>query len=76
MATHHLDDTQPHAFWDNTLPPRIRIAPGDTVVFAPGKYGFRLSLTKSATAAAPHRIAGRSVKRNDIELGIHFGATE
>lgn len=33
MATHHLDDTQPHAFWDNTLPPRIRIAPGDTVVF-------------------------------------------
>src|SRR5437588_9121214 len=33
MATHHLDDTQPHAFWDNTLSPRIRIAPGDTVVF-------------------------------------------
>jgi hypothetical protein len=20
MATHHLDDTQPHACWDNTLP--------------------------------------------------------
>lgn len=33
MATHHLDDTQPHAFWDNTLPPRVRIQPGDTVVF-------------------------------------------
>jgi len=33
MATHHLDDTQQHAFWDNTLSPRIRIAPGDTVVF-------------------------------------------
>ncbi len=33
MATHHLDDTQPHAFWDNTLPPRIRVQPGDTVVF-------------------------------------------
>jgi acetamidase/formamidase len=33
MATHHLDDTQPHAFWDNTYPPRIHIAPGDTVVF-------------------------------------------
>ena len=32
-TTHHLDDTQPHAFWDNTLPPRITIAPGDTVVF-------------------------------------------
>jgi len=33
MATHHLDDTQPHAFWDNTLAPRLRIQPGDTVVF-------------------------------------------
>jgi acetamidase/formamidase len=33
MATHHLDDTQPHAFWDNSLPARIRIADGDTVVF-------------------------------------------
>jgi acetamidase/formamidase len=33
VATHHLDDTQPHAFWDNTLAPRLTIAPGDTVVF-------------------------------------------
>lgn len=33
MATHHLDDTQPHAFWDNSHPPRVRIKPGDTVVF-------------------------------------------
>ena len=33
MTTYHLDDTQPHAFWDNTLPPRVRIQPGDTVVF-------------------------------------------
>ena len=33
MATHHLDDTQPHAFWDNTYPARLRIQPGDTVVF-------------------------------------------
>jgi acetamidase/formamidase len=33
MATHHLDDKQPHAFWDNTYPARIRIKPGDTVVF-------------------------------------------
>ena len=33
MATHHLNDTQPHAFWDRTLPPRVRIQPGDTVVF-------------------------------------------
>jgi acetamidase/formamidase len=33
MATHHLDDTQPHAFWDNAHPPRVRVAPGDTVIF-------------------------------------------
>jgi acetamidase/formamidase len=33
MATHHLDDTQPHAFWDNSHPARLRIQPGDTVVF-------------------------------------------
>lgn len=33
MAIHHLDDSQPHAFWDNSYPPRVRIQPGDTVVF-------------------------------------------
>jgi acetamidase/formamidase len=33
MATYHLDDTQPHAFWDNSHPARLRIQPGDTVVF-------------------------------------------
>jgi acetamidase/formamidase len=33
MATHHLDDKQPHAFWDNSHPPRVRIKSGDTVVF-------------------------------------------
>jgi len=33
VATHYLDDTQPHAFWDNSYPARLRIQPGDTVVF-------------------------------------------
>ena len=32
-AAHHLDDSQPHAFWDNTHPPRLTIEPGDVVVF-------------------------------------------
>lgn len=32
MSKHHLDDTQPHASWDNALPPRVTIEPGDTVV--------------------------------------------
>lgn len=33
MTTHRLDADAPHAFWDRALPPRVRIAPGDTVVF-------------------------------------------
>ena len=33
MATHYLDDTQPHAFWDNSYPARIHVKSGDTVVF-------------------------------------------
>ena len=33
MTTHHLDATDTHAFWDNSHPPRLHIAPGDTVVF-------------------------------------------
>jgi acetamidase/formamidase len=33
MAIHHLDDTQPHAFWDNSYPARVHIESGDTVVF-------------------------------------------
>lgn len=33
MSIYHIDDTQPHAFWDNSLPPRVRVASGDSVVF-------------------------------------------
>jgi acetamidase/formamidase len=33
MARHHLDDKQPHAFWDRDFPPRVTIKSGDTVVF-------------------------------------------
>ena len=33
MTTYRLDDTQPHAFWDNSYPARIHIKSGDTVVF-------------------------------------------
>ena len=33
MAIYRLDDTRPHAFWDNSLPPRVRVEPGDTVLF-------------------------------------------
>jgi acetamidase/formamidase len=33
MATHHLDDSAPHAFWDRDHPPRLTIESGDEVVF-------------------------------------------
>ncbi|MBI1742187.1 acetamidase/formamidase family protein [Candidatus Acetothermia bacterium] len=33
MSSYRLDDTKPHAFWDNSYPPRLSIKPGDTVVF-------------------------------------------
>ena len=33
MTTHHLDDSVIQPFWDNSVEPRLRIEPGDTVVF-------------------------------------------
>jgi acetamidase/formamidase len=33
LSEHRLDDRSPHAFWDNSLSPRLTIEPGDTVVF-------------------------------------------
>jgi len=32
-TTHHLDHEQIHQEWNNALPPRLTIDPGDTVVF-------------------------------------------
>ena len=32
MGVHHLDDSAPQPFWDNSVPPRLAIGPGDTVV--------------------------------------------
>ncbi len=32
MAEHYLDDSAPQPFWDNSVVPRLTIAPGDTVV--------------------------------------------
>ncbi|MEM8687487.1 MAG: acetamidase/formamidase family protein [Pseudomonadota bacterium] len=33
MTTHHLDDSAIQPYWDNSVEPRLVIAPGDTVVF-------------------------------------------
>lgn len=32
MTTHHLDAKQVHHAWDNALPPRLVVEPGDTIV--------------------------------------------
>ena len=32
MTEHYLDDNVTHAFWDQSIEPRLEIAPGDTVV--------------------------------------------
>lgn len=32
MTQHHLDDSQIQPFWDNSVAPRLTVAPGDTVV--------------------------------------------
>ena len=33
MAEHYLDDSVTQPFWDNSIEPRLEIAPGDTVTF-------------------------------------------
>jgi acetamidase/formamidase len=53
MATYHLDDTQPHAFWDNSHPARVRINPGDTVVFETLEASAR-----QITPTSGHEAAG------------------
>jgi acetamidase/formamidase len=65
MATHYLDDTQSHAFWDNSHPARLRIQPGDTVVFeVPEASNNQIhpdstsEVLKSFRLAAIHPLAG------------------
>jgi len=46
MTTHHLDRGTVHREWNNALPPRLTIDPGDTVVFetrdaADGYYSLK-----------------------------------
>jgi len=54
MATHHLDDTQTHAFWDNSHPARLRIQSGDTVVFETLEASAR-----QVTPESPSEVVGK-----------------
>ena len=51
MATHRLDDRQPHAFWDQALPPRVEVKPGDTVIFETQEASAGQITPKSKSAA-------------------------
>lgn len=56
---HHLDDAQVHQEWNNALPPRLEIEPGDTVVFdcrdAANRYYTRTSTHEDVMARGPFR---------------------
>ncbi len=59
MAAHALDATRVHYAWDNALPPRLEIDPGDVVVFdtrdaADGHYS-RASTHADVLARGPFR---------------------
>ena len=54
MATYRLDDSQPHAFWDNSYPARIQVKSGDTVVFETLEASANQVTPASAHEAVSH----------------------
>jgi acetamidase/formamidase len=65
MATYQLDDAQPHPFWDNAHPPRLRIQSGDTVVFETLEGGGQVTpdwtsddLAQRWTGTKAHALTG------------------
>ena len=58
-AIHHLDHEQIHQEWNNALPPRLTIDPGDTVVFetrdAANRYYSRTSTHEDVLGRGPFR---------------------
>jgi len=59
MAEHHLDASEIHREWNNALPPRLTIDPGDTVVFdtrdAADRYYSKASTHADVIARGPFR---------------------
>jgi acetamidase/formamidase len=58
-ATHRLDASRVHYAWDRSLPPRLEINPGDTVIFdtrdAADRYYSRASTHEDVLARGPFR---------------------
>jgi acetamidase/formamidase len=59
MAEHHLDAEEVHREWNNALPPRLTIDPGDTVVFdtrdAADRYYSKSSTHADVIGRGPFR---------------------
>ena len=59
MAEHRLDASEVHKEWNNAIPPRLEIAPGDTVVFdtrdAADGYYSRASTHADVIGRGPFR---------------------
>ena len=59
MAEHHLDADEVHKEWNNALPPRLTIEPGDTVVFdtrdAADRYYSKTSTHADVIGRGPFR---------------------
>jgi acetamidase/formamidase len=59
MAEHRLDDREVHKEWNNAIPPRLTIDPGDTIVFdtrdAADRYYSRASTHADVIARGPFR---------------------
>ena len=49
MAEHYLDDSVTQPFWDNSVTPRLTIAPGDTVVIECAEPVGQLAPTRIPT---------------------------
>jgi acetamidase/formamidase len=59
MAEHHLDANEVHKEWNNAIPPRLTIDPGDTVVFdtrdAADRYYSKSSTHADVIGRGPFR---------------------
>jgi acetamidase/formamidase len=76
-TTHHLDRTVVHRAWDNSLPPRLVIDPGDTVIFdtrdAADGYYSQSSTHDDVLGRGPFRghpltgpVGVRGARRGDV----------
>jgi len=80
--THHLDRSTVHREWNNALPPRLTIDPGDTVIFdtrdaADGYYALS-STHADVLARGPFRghpltgpVSIKGARRDDVRAGAH-----